>query len=141
MASDVNRVFPKMPLVGVGVVVKKENTVLLVKRANEPKKGLWAIPGGLIKLGESVQAAAMREVLEECAISIHLQDVISVVDLIDKDDEGKIKYHFVLIDFVAQYAGGELQADSDALDAAWVPMDKLDQFDIPEITRKVISKA
>lgn len=141
MASDVNRVFPKMPLVGVGVVVKKDNTVLLVKRANEPKKGLWAIPGGLIKLGESVQTAAMREVLEECAISIHLQDVISVVDLIDKDDEGKIKYHFVLIDFVAQYAGGELQAGSDALDAAWIPMDKLDQFDIPEITRKVISKA
>jgi ADP-ribose pyrophosphatase len=140
MATDSNRAFPPNPLVGVGVVVQRENTVLLVKRANEPKKGLWAIPGGLIKLGESVQQAAVREVFEECSISIQLQDVISVVDLIDKDDEGKIKYHFVLIDFVAQYTGGELRADSDALDAAWVPMSELDQFDIPEITRKVISK-
>lgn len=141
MVAEAKRVYPQTPMVGVGVVVKRENSVLLVKRANEPKKGLWAIPGGLIKLGESVQQAAMREVLEECSISIELQDVISVVDLIDKDDEGNIKYHFVLIDFVAQYADGDLRAGSDALDAAWISLNDLDQYDIPELTRKVILKA
>lgn len=135
------RSYPQTPLVGVGVVVRKDQHILLVKRAHEPKKGLWAIPGGLVQLGESIRQAASREVMEECSIQIQLQDVISVVDLIDKDEAGKVKFHFVLIDFLADYTAGELKPASDAAAGAWVSRAELDDYEIPEITRKVIAKA
>lgn len=135
------REYPQTPLVGVGVIVKHAERILLVKRANEPKKGLWSIPGGRVRLGESVRQAAEREVWEECQINIRLKDVVSIVDLIDKDDNGSIKYHYVLIDFVADYEKGELKAASDALDAKWVTEEMMNDFDIPDITRKVIKKA
>jgi len=135
-----SRMYPSTPLLGVGIVVKKENQILLVKRAHEPKKGLWALPGGMVNLGEPVRTAAIREVKEECSIEIDLEDIISVIDLIDKDDSGKIKYHFVLIDFSAHYVSGELKAASDALDAVWVSSEELVNYDIPELSRKVISK-
>ncbi len=135
------RSYPQTPLVGVGVVVRKDQHLLLVKRAHEPKKGLWAIPGGLVQLGESIRQAAIREVMEECSIQIQLQDVISVVDLIDKDEAGKVKFHFVLIDFLADYTAGELKPASDAAAGAWVSRAELDAYEIPEITRKVIAKA
>jgi len=133
--------YPQAPVVGVGVIVQKDNSVLLVKRAYEPRKGLWSIPGGKVKLGESIRQAAVREVQEECSITVNINDIISVVDLIDRDEHGKIKYHFVVIDFLAQYIDGELQSASDALEAAWVSIDKLDEYHIPELTRKVIQKA
>jgi 8-oxo-dGTP diphosphatase len=135
-----NREYPKVPLIGVGIIVKKNEYILLVNRANEPKKGLWSIPGGRVRLGESIREAAEREVLEECAIHIRLSDVVSVVDLIDKDDNGKVKYHYVLIDFMAEYERGDLKAGSDALDAKWVMKEELNNFDIPDLTRKVIAK-
>jgi ADP-ribose pyrophosphatase len=140
MNSDIKREYPATPLLGVGVVVKKENSVLLIRRAKEPKKGLWALPGGMVNLGEPIRLAAIREVKEECSIDIELQDIISVIDLIDKNPDGKVKYHFVLIDFLAEYIGGELRPDSDALDAAWVSPENLSKYNIPELTKKVINK-
>ena len=137
----VNREYPNAPLVGVGVVVHNGESVVLVERGKAPKKGLWAVPGGLVELGESVRDAAKREVEEECGISIELGDVISVVDLINKDESGNVQFHYILIDFTARWLSGELQAASDATDAKWVGNDELDNYDIPEITRKVIAKA
>ncbi len=140
MNSEIKREYPATPLLGVGVVVRKGEAILLVQRAKEPKKGLWALPGGMVDLGEPIRAAAIREVKEECSIDIELEDIISVIDLIDKDTDGKIKYHFVLIDFLATYVGGELQAASDALNAAWISPTDLSNYNIPELTQKVISK-
>lgn len=134
------RNYPPVPMVGVGVVVQKDKTLLLVKRGHEPKKGLWSIPGGLIEVGESVRAAAIREVREECNIEIQLQDVISVVDLIEKDDDENVKYHFVIIDFLAKYTSGELTPGSDAADAAWVTREQLGDYDIPELTQKLLEQ-
>ncbi|MBN2089373.1 NUDIX hydrolase [candidate division KSB1 bacterium] len=128
------------PLLGVGVVVKNGDSILLIQRAKEPKKGLWALPGGMVNLGEPIRSAAIREVKEECSIDIELQDIVSVIDLIDKDTDGKIKYHFVLIDFLAEYVAGELQPASDALDAAWISPADLSNYNIPELTKKVINK-
>lgn len=140
MNSDIKREYPIAPLLGVGVVVKKGNSILLIQRSKEPKKGVWTFPGGMINLGEPIRQAAIREVKEECSIDIKLHDIISVVDLIDKDKQNKIRYHFVLIDFLAEYIDGELKPDSDALDAAWVSPENLSNYNIPELTQKVIHK-
>lgn len=140
MNSEIKREYPMTPLLGVGVVVKNGDSILLIQRAKEPKKGLWALPGGMVNLGEPIRSAAIREVKEECSIDIELQDIVSVIDLIDKDTDGKIKYHFVLIDFLAEYVAGELQPASDALDAAWISPADLSNYNIPELTKKVINK-
>ena len=137
-----SRIYPSAPLIGVGVVVFNEKKqVVLIKRGNEPKKGLWAIPGGTLELGEKVSEAAIREIREECDINIELRDLLGVVDLILKDSAGKVQYHYVLIDYLAQYSGGELKPQSDVSDAGWFYQNELEKLDIPEITLKVLDKA
>lgn len=136
------RSYPSAPLVGVGVITfNDENKVLLVKRGNEPSKGLWSLPGGLVELGERVREAGIREVKEECNIDIEPEDVISVVDLILEDPDGKIKYHYILIDYLAKYIGGEILPQSDVIDANWFSHDELKELNIPEVTRDVLEKA
>ncbi len=136
------RSYPSAPLVGVGVITfNSENKVLLVKRGNEPSKGLWSLPGGLVELGERVREAGVREVKEECNIDIEPEDVISVVDLILEDSEGKVKYHYILIDYLARYIGGEIEPQSDVVDADWFSYDELEELNIPEVTRNVLEKA
>ena len=108
-----SRIYPSAPLIGVGVVVFNEKKqVVLIKRGNEPKKGLWAIPGGTLKLGEKVSEAAIREIREECDINIELRDLLGVVDLILKDSAGKVQYHYVLIDYLGYGDNSEIAADA-----------------------------
>lgn len=136
------RLYPSAPMVGVGVVTfNDEKKVLLVKRGNEPSQGLWSIPGGLVQLGERVRDAGVREVKEECNLDVEPEDVISVVDLILKDKEEKVKYHYVLIDYLATYIGGNLMPQSDVTDAGWFSLQELDQLEIPEVTRNILHKA
>ena len=137
-----SRSYPTTPLVGVGVVVfNDQKQVLLVKRGNEPKKGLWAIPGGNVELGEPVRETALREVKEECNVNIELKDQLGVVDLILKDKDSKVQYHYILIDYLAQYINGELKPQSDVLDAGWFYQPELVKLDIPEVTLKISEKA
>jgi 8-oxo-dGTP diphosphatase len=136
------RSYPSAPMVGVGVITfNDEKEVLLVKRGNEPSKGLWSLPGGLVELGERVREAGIREVKEECNIDIEPEDVISVVDLILEDPDGKIKYHYILIDYLAKYIGGELKPQSDVIDAEWFSYSEIAELNIPEVTREVLEKA
>lgn len=136
------RSYPKTPLVGVGVLTfNSEQKILLVQRGNEPAKSLWSLPGGLVELGERVRDAGIREVKEECNIDIEPLDVISVVDLILQDSDGKIKYHYVLIDYLAKFISGELRPQSDVIAAEWFSQQQLAELDIPEVTREVIEKA
>jgi len=138
----IRREYPSAPLVGVGVLVRNhENKILLVRRGNEPSQGLWTLPGGLVELGEELKAAAKREALEECHIEVEVTDTISVVDLILKDDDQQIKYHYILIDYEATYISGELKPQSDVDDAGWFAKADIEHLDIPEVTRKVILKA
>ncbi|HEX9973002.1 MAG TPA: NUDIX hydrolase [bacterium] len=137
-----SRQYPPAPIVGVGVItVNDEKKVLLVKRGNEPRKGLWSVPGGMVELGERVREAGIREVKEECNIDVEPEEVISVVDIILKDQDNGVKYHYVLIEYLAKYLGGEVQAQSDVLEAGWFARTALDDLDLPEVTRKVIEKA
>jgi ADP-ribose pyrophosphatase len=125
-----HREYPSAPLVGVGAVVVKDGQVLLVCRANDPNRGQWSIPGGTVELGETLAQAATREVREECQIEVEAGEVLSTVDLIRRDEQGRIRYHYVLVDLVARYLGGEPVAGTDALDARWVEEAEFDKLDI-----------
>ena len=116
-------------MVGVGILIQRENKYLLIKRAAEPDKGLWSVPGGMVELGERASEAAAREVFEETGMVV---DVVRVLDVIDKIiiDEDKVKFHFVIVDYIADYRSGELKASSDALDARWVTTEEFKDYEL-----------
>jgi 8-oxo-dGTP diphosphatase len=115
-----HRLYPGRPIVGVGVLIEEDGRYLLVKRAAEPDAGLWSIPGGLIEVGEKAADAAVREALEETGLSVEIMNRVDVVDKIVRDDDGNVRYHFIIIDFHARSLSGEMRPMDDALDAAWV---------------------
>ncbi len=114
------RLYPEKPLVGVGVLIQDDDRYLLIKRAAEPDAGLWSVPGGMVELGERAAEAAKREVLEETGLDVEIVEVLGVVDKIVEGDGDRIKFHFVIVDYLAHPVGGSLEASSDALDARWV---------------------
>jgi len=120
MAKESGNSYPIEPKVGVGAITIKDGKVLLVKRGIEPSKGLWAIPGGTLKLGETLQECAAREILEETGITIKVGDCVYVFDFIEHDNKRKIKFHFVIVDFAADYVSGKPQGADDALEARWL---------------------
>ena len=133
------REYPERPITGVGVIIYNEGKVLIIKRAFEPSKNKWSIPGGAVELGEKVRDAAKREVYEELGLDVEIKDVVDVLDNIVYDGE-KIKYHFVLVDFWAELRGGDLILSHECLDAAWVGKDELDLHDLTEGARRAIEK-
>lgn len=136
------REYPDYPMVGVGVIVFDEDSkILLVQRGQEPSKGLWALPGGLVEVGEELKTAVKREVKEECDLDVEVGEVVSVVDLILKDENKKVKYHYILIDYDAKYIAGDLTPKSDVKNANWFTQQEIKQLDVPEVTRQVIDKA
>jgi ADP-ribose pyrophosphatase len=112
-------VYPDAPRVAVGAVVIHDNRVLLVRRGNPPAHDFWAIPGGRIELGETLQAAAEREILEETGVSVRAGDPCFVFDALDRDDAGRVRYHYVIVDLTAEYVTGEPVPGDDAVDARW----------------------
>ncbi|UCD96332.1 MAG: NUDIX hydrolase [Candidatus Bathyarchaeota archaeon] len=124
------REYPKQPLIGVGAIIITEGRILLVKRGTEPGKCKWSIPGGLVKLGESVQETATREVKEESNLNVDAYSLIDVVNNLEKDSNGNLLYHFVIIDFFMKLKSGVLAAGSDALMARWVPFDEVEEYNL-----------
>ncbi len=114
------RLYPEKPLVGVGVLIQDDERYLLIKRAAEPDAGLWSVPGGMVELGERAAEAAKREALEETGLVVEIAGVLGVVDKIVEGDGNRIKFHFVIVDYLANPVGGSLEASSDALNARWV---------------------
>jgi 8-oxo-dGTP diphosphatase len=135
------RAYPPRPVVGVGAVVIDGDRVLLIRRAHEPLKGQWSMPGGGVELGETLEAAVAREVREETGLDVHVGPIVEVLDRIMKDAEGRVEHHFVLVDFVCRPSGGALKSGSDADAAAWVPLESLAAYGVNEITVAVIRKA
>ena len=124
------RLYPDQPLVGVGAVVISGGKILLEKRKNEPGKGKWSIPGGLVDLGESPEQAVIREVKEETCLAVDAPRHIDVVSDVSLDENGKIKYHFVIIDYLVAVKGGEVKAASDADALVWVPFSEVEAYDL-----------
>jgi len=134
------RAYRELPRVGVGAVVIHEGRILLVKRASPPGKGFWAIPGGLVELGETVREAAERELLEETGISVRARDAFYIFDFIDRDADGTIRYHYVIVDFLADYLGGEPRAADDVSDARWLSPAEAAALNLSPTTRKLLEQ-
>jgi mutator protein MutT len=134
------REYPERPLLGVGGVVVDNGRVLLVRRATEPLKGEWSIPGGLVELGETLVEAVRREVLEETGLVVEPGEVLELFDSIWRDPEGRCQYHYVLVDYVCRVTGGELRAASDVSDARWVAEADLSAFHLRAATEAVLRK-
>jgi 8-oxo-dGTP diphosphatase len=135
-----NKKYPDLPRVGVGAVVIRNSRVLLIKRGISPSKGLWAIPGGNMKLGETLKETAEREIMEETGISIVAGDPIYAFDFMERDDEGTILYHYVVVDLLAEYIKGEPQGADDALEARWLTWDELKNLPVSKNTLALLRK-
>lgn len=136
-----SREYPARPIVGVGTVVWHEERVLLVQRGRPPRVGQWSLPGGAQHLGESVADAARREVFEETGLEINLGDVVATVDLIERDDESRVRYHYTLIDFTAEARSALLSPGDDAADARWFGLDQLGPLGLWSETLRIIELA
>jgi 8-oxo-dGTP diphosphatase len=132
------RSYPERPLVGVGGIVFREDKVLLIRRGKAPGKGQWSIPGGGVRLGETLERALKRELLEETGLDVEPLDLIKVLDRIIPGEDGRIRYHYVLIDYLCVIRGGTLAAGSDALKAGFYPLKSLPKMDLTPGAEEVI---
>ena len=137
----VRRDYPERPLVGAGAVIVRGNQVVLVRRGRPPLAGEWSIPGGVVKLGETLRQAAEREALEETGLKIEAGDMLEVFESIMPDAAGKTCYHYVIVDFLCRLKSGKLRAGGDALEAKWCRAEELAEQKVSEVASRVILKA
>jgi 8-oxo-dGTP diphosphatase len=134
------RLYPERPMVGVGILIRRGDRYLLIKRAADPDAGLWSIPGGLVEVGERAADAAVREAREETGLDVEVVEILGVVDKIIREG-GRVKFHFVIVDYLAEPRGGALEASSDALDAVWVGAEEFPRYELSstlvELLRRV----
>jgi len=132
--------YPDRPCVAVGAVVFKDGRVLLVRRGQPPAQDLWAIPGGKVGLGETLQEAAEREIFEETGIIIRARHPIYTFDLLEKTSNGDIRFHYVIVDLIADYVAGDICAGDDAKEARWVGPDDIPQLAIHSKTVSLLRR-
>ena len=132
-----SREYPPRPIVGIGVVVLRPGAVLLVRRGRPPSLGAWSLPGGAQEIGETAEAAARRELAEETGLAVGELLLAAHVDSIHRDPDGRVRYHYTILDFCARWDGGEPAAGGDVTDAAWAAFDGYDAFDLWSEARRV----
>lgn len=132
------REYPSHPLVGVGAVVVDGGRVLLVKRATEPGKGKWSIPGGLVEVGEAPEEAVVRELKEEAGIDGEVIGLFGVYNYVERDSSGRVRYHFVILDYLVRYIGGVAKASSDAAELGFYTIDEALRLDLTETSRELL---
>lgn len=136
------REYPARPLVGIGIVVLKPPCeVLLIRRGRAPMLGAWGLPGGGQELGETAEDAARRELLEETGLAVGALKLAGNVDSIDRDAEGRVRYHYTILDFAALWAGGEPQALSDAAAVTWADWRALEGYNLWSEAHRIIALA
>lgn len=136
-----NRAYQMRPIVGVGIVLIKQDLVLLAQRGKPPRMGAWSIPGGAVELGETLEQAARRELKEETNLEAGSLEFLDIVELIDRDEEERIRHHYTLIDYVAPYVGGDALAGDDAMAVDWFDRKKIAGLDLWDQTRRIIGMA
>jgi 8-oxo-dGTP diphosphatase len=136
------RKYPEQPIAGVGALIVHEGKLLLVKRGVDPAKGKWSIPGGAVELGERIRDAVIREVKEECGLDVEiaLDRPLDAIDNIMMSEDGRLKYHYVLLQFLVRLKGGTLRPASDVLDAKWVPFDEVKTYYLAKSFRSFFEK-
>ena len=135
----VKRFYPTQPVVGVGAIILREGRILLEKRGNEPARGQWTIPGGVVEVGESLETAVLRETREETGLEAQAPKLIDAVDQVHRDREGKIEYHYVIIDYIVE-AQGEPKSGSDADELKWVQISEVEGYDLTPSFRRFFVK-
>lgn len=135
------RDYPDRPLVGVGAVIVHQGRAVIVQRSTEPLKGEWSIPGGALELGETLRQAAEREAREETGLLVEAGEVLEVFDAIHTDPDGRIRYHYVLIDFLCKLVGGELCCGGDAAQARWIGREDVPGQPLAASAQRVLAKA
>lgn len=141
MSASDDRSYPKRPIVGVGALILDGDSILLIQRGKEPLKGYWSIPGGAVETGERLEAALVREVGEETGLQVEVGCLIEIFERIIRDDEGRTKHHYVLVDSLCRVTGGELRSGDDASDVRWVHRAELGNYQLTSGTLPVIEKA
>lgn len=137
------REYPEHPLVGVGAIIvdKDSRQVLLVKRGREPAQGRWSLPGGLVDVGETLTEALRREIREETGLEVTVGPHVETIERIIYDENGKVRFHYVLVDYLCIVEADEPLAASDAEEARWFEIGRLEDLEMTEATHEVIAKA
>lgn len=135
-----NGAYPNCPQVAVGAIVFKEDKVLLVLRGKPPAENLWSIPGGSVELGETLQEATEREIREEAGITIRAREPVYTFDVLERDNKGNVRFHYVIVDLAADYISGELRPGDDAVDVRWFSADEVNKLKVSEATRKLLNE-
>jgi 8-oxo-dGTP diphosphatase len=138
--GGVKREYPDRPVLAVGAVVVKDGKVLLAKRGAEPGRGLWSLPGGAVHPGEEMKAAIARELREECGIEVAVEEAAEVVERMIPDAEGRLRYHYVILDYRARWLQGDLSPSEEVEEARWVDPGDLHQYRMTRGTADVIRR-
>jgi len=139
---SIQREYPAAPLVGTAAAVfNEEGEVLLVQRGKPPNVGQWGLPGGLLDVGERLVDGARREVREECGVAVEIRELIGVFEPIIHDEAGRVRYHYVVVDYWGRYLSGEVRAADDAADARWAAVEQLEDFEMYGESRAVVRRA
>ncbi len=133
--------FPDRPVPAVSALVFRENAVLLVKRGDEPSRGLWSPPGGSLEVGETVEQAAARETLEETGVQVRARHVVDVRSVILKDAESRVHWHYVLIAVLCDWVSGEPAPATDAENARFIPLAELGEYDLTPTAKAALEAA
>ena len=143
-SSRMKREYPESPLVGVGAVIvddhREENRVLLIRRGTAPLLGEWSLPGGVLECGETLRDAVIREAREETGLVVETDEMLGVYERLIRGDEGRVRYHYVLIDFLCRPIRGDLKAGSDAADVRWFMRDELPALNLAFDANDVVLK-
>jgi ADP-ribose pyrophosphatase YjhB (NUDIX family) len=135
------RDYPDRPFVGVGIVVFRDDEVLLVQRGKAPRMHTWSIPGGAQHVGETVAEAAARELMEETGLEADVIGLVDVVDGINREADGRVRFHYTLVDFAAEWRAGEARPGDDVAVVRWVPIAEIDRFGLWAETARIIRRA
>lgn len=134
------REYPDYPLVGIGAIIVEGARVLLIKRGKPPLEGQWSVPGGMLEIGEELREAAIREAREETGLDVEAGELLGVFDRVVRDAEGRVQYHYVLIDFLSKPKGGSLQAGGDAGEVRWFTREEAAALPLMKDTKEVIER-
>jgi 8-oxo-dGTP diphosphatase len=131
-----SRLYPIRPIVGVGAILVCDGRMLLEERKNDPGRGKWSVPGGIVELGETLEETVIRETEEETGLVVDDPVLIDAVTQIALDEDGKVKYHFVIIDYFVRFKSGKLKAASDAAALEWIALEEVESKDLTASFRK-----